>query len=360
MKYFWCIGDSIVGPFSKSEVVGFYGHIPASVMICPETLPPGQADNWVPLSSVPELVNSWNPQDFSPAAPAPTGPPEKRKFRILATDDETFMRSLLWEILSVDGHELEFAADGEAAYAKVIARHYDLLILDVNMPKINGYKLSRMIAEKFGGKRPKILIYTARDIEKEKYQFVMSEADEILSKTASVKQIEDTIRKMLDFSSAGVTDTLNGVYAEQLSGKIQEKDTKSLFSPLSVAGRIFLPAGEGTHKEPPVDALEKNAKGGVEARDEKSAAEPAAHDAPLPVKQAAPSPAPAPAASAPVNIPSPPVAAPQGREAAPAPEEFPAALRSVREAAAREKASLRLLSLAVIFALVVELFLLFK
>jgi len=54
------------------------------------------------------------------------------------------------------------------------------------------------------------------------------------------------------------------------------------------------------------------------------------------------------------------VAAPQGRQPDPAPEEFLAALRSVREAAAREKASLRLLSLAVIFALVVELFLLFK
>lgn len=65
--------------------------------------------------------------------------------RVLVVDDEEFVRLLVAQILGRAGYELDFAADGEAALARVEARRPDLVILDLMMPGMNGWTvLERM------------------------------------------------------------------------------------------------------------------------------------------------------------------------------------------------------------------------
>jgi two-component system, OmpR family, alkaline phosphatase synthesis response regulator PhoP len=60
--------------------------------------------------------------------------------RVLVVDDEEFVRLLVAQILGRAGYELDFAADGEAALARVEAWRPDLVILDLMMPGMNGWE----------------------------------------------------------------------------------------------------------------------------------------------------------------------------------------------------------------------------
>lgn len=107
-----------------------------------------------------------------------------RKLRILSSDDDEGIRALLFSLLTENGHEVEFARCSDEIFKNLGRTKYDLLILDVNTPGINGYKVAEKISENITN-RPKILIFTARDIKTEELQFVLSGADAIVQKGAS-------------------------------------------------------------------------------------------------------------------------------------------------------------------------------
>lgn len=66
---------------------------------------------------------------------------------ILVVDDEENLRNLLSKILSDGGHVVETAADGEAALTKYKASRYDLVLLDLKLPKLDGMSVLRGIME---------------------------------------------------------------------------------------------------------------------------------------------------------------------------------------------------------------------
>ncbi len=59
--------------------------------------------------------------------------------RILVVDDEEFVRLLVGQILGRSGYQVDFAADGDAALARLSAQRPDLVILDLMMPGMNGW-----------------------------------------------------------------------------------------------------------------------------------------------------------------------------------------------------------------------------
>ncbi|MGZ3421675.1 MAG: sigma-54-dependent transcriptional regulator [Polyangiales bacterium] len=68
-----------------------------------------------------------------------------RKGRILVTDDEEGVRTFLAEALERDGHEVEQAADGEAALRAAREEPFDVVITDLRMPKMDGMTLVRTL-----------------------------------------------------------------------------------------------------------------------------------------------------------------------------------------------------------------------
>jgi CheY-like chemotaxis protein len=90
--------------------------------------------------------------------------------RILVIDDDLAIRVLLQAVLKRMKFEVELAEDGAVGLEKV--RHdapYDLILLDLMMPRVNGYEFIEQIGRDYPGQRPHIIVFTAagkRGVEK--------------------------------------------------------------------------------------------------------------------------------------------------------------------------------------------------
>ena len=63
--------------------------------------------------------------------------------KILVVDDSITVAKFVEMVLTAEGHSMAFALDGDEAIARIKNEKYDLLILDVVMPRKNGYQLCR-------------------------------------------------------------------------------------------------------------------------------------------------------------------------------------------------------------------------
>jgi len=89
----------------------------------------------------------------------PTGP----HIRIVIVDDQLSIRNLVYSSLQHIGyHNLVECGDGEAALSEIIAHPPDLVISDVNMPKLDGLGLLRAIRSKRGYEKIPVILLTSR------------------------------------------------------------------------------------------------------------------------------------------------------------------------------------------------------
>ena len=110
--------------------------------------------------------------------------------RILVVDDDPHIRDLLCFALAKAGMTTEQAADGEAALAAVAARAPDLLVLDINMPRLNGLDLCRRLR---GGGGPHaelpILFLSSRDDEIDRVLGLELGGDDYVVKPFSPREV---------------------------------------------------------------------------------------------------------------------------------------------------------------------------
>jgi len=86
-----------------------------------------------------------------PVAPATDKP--NGKLRILAAEDNPMIRILISKLLSRRGHLVDLVVNGEEAVAAVQCKAYDLVLMDMHMPKMDGVTATRMIRELSGPER---------------------------------------------------------------------------------------------------------------------------------------------------------------------------------------------------------------
>ena len=68
--------------------------------------------------------------------------------KILVVEDDLFLRELYTDILSQEGFQVDSAADGEEALQKITAGGYNLVLLDIIMPKMDGLEVMRQTQAK--------------------------------------------------------------------------------------------------------------------------------------------------------------------------------------------------------------------
>ena len=85
------------------------------------------------------------------------------KHQVLIVDDEPLNVKLLASILSVDGYDIISAFNGEQALEKVIETCPDLILLDIMMPGIDGFEVTRRLKKSFDTKDIPIILITAFD-----------------------------------------------------------------------------------------------------------------------------------------------------------------------------------------------------
>jgi len=116
------------------------------------------------------------------------------KVRILAVDDNPRIRQLLQANLSVEGYEVSTARDGAEALAELERRPYDLVILDLMLPKKAGYEVARRIREVSAV--PRIML-TARNSEADIVRGFDAGADDYLTKPFSVNELIVRVRAVI-------------------------------------------------------------------------------------------------------------------------------------------------------------------
>lgn len=81
--------------------------------------------------------------------------------RILVVDDEPAIRALLKKIIERRGYLVDDAKDGSEAIELLGRNAYDLLLIDLMMPNVNGFELVEYIAAHPGKRRPSVIVITA-------------------------------------------------------------------------------------------------------------------------------------------------------------------------------------------------------
>lgn len=121
--------------------------------------------------------------------------------KILVVDDEPSIRESMAEMLQLHGYEVDTAVDGFDAIDVAERFHPDMLVLDVTMPRENGYRVSRALKSRTDRPAPRILIVTARrtddDAEREALFLEFSMADGIMYKPFHLADLLDRIRHLL-------------------------------------------------------------------------------------------------------------------------------------------------------------------
>jgi DNA-binding response OmpR family regulator len=117
--------------------------------------------------------------------------------RILIVDDEPNIVISLEFLMKREGFETEIAADGEAALEALARGRPDLVVLDVMLPKMNGFEVCRQIRSSPDSRDLKILMLTAKGRETEVARGLGLGADAYVTKPFSTKDLVAQIKRLL-------------------------------------------------------------------------------------------------------------------------------------------------------------------
>ena len=115
--------------------------------------------------------------------------------RVLLIEDDVTIARLLKEGLEDESYAVDVVNDGSEGYRTAAADDYDVIILDIMLPEMNGYEVCRALRND-GNKTP-ILMLTARDAERDIVEGLDTGADDYLAKPFSFDVLLARIRALL-------------------------------------------------------------------------------------------------------------------------------------------------------------------
>jgi two-component system response regulator VanR len=168
---------------------------------------------------------------------------------ILVVEDDHYIQELIAEFLRSQQYEVKVASDGLEGWNKFQQQTYDLVILDLMMPNLDGYSVCRMIREK---SETPVIVLTALGEEKDQLKAFEMHADDYVIKPFSfqvlMKRVEAVLRRTRNAIKPGET-LFDGrlrldadAYKVFVDGQLVETTTKEfdiLNTLISNAGRIM-------------------------------------------------------------------------------------------------------------------------
>src|SRR5713226_7711122 len=126
---------------------------------------------------------------------------------ILIVDDQEQNRDLLRELLSKDSFRLVTAADGQEAIDQIAKAPPDLVLLDVQMPKLNGFEVCRRIKTSPETRLIPVVLVTALSAREDRVLGLVAGADDFLSKPIDPTELLARVRSLLSLKT--YTDELD-------------------------------------------------------------------------------------------------------------------------------------------------------
>ena len=169
-------------------------------------------------------------------------------FHILVVDDDKNIRRLLQAVLTAEHYTVFTATDGEDALSVMDREHIDLVVLDIMMPKLNGYEFTKLLREQ--NNNLPILMISAKQEPSDKHKGFIVGTDDYMTKPIDEEEMLLRIKALLrrakiasehqividdviiDYDS--MTVTKNGETQE-----LPQKEFLLLYKLLSYPGKIF-------------------------------------------------------------------------------------------------------------------------
>jgi len=141
--------------------------------------------------------------------------------KILIVDDEPQIRRVMRTALSAQGFEVNDARTGEEALERVREEKYDLILLDVNMPGMNGIEVCRYIRS---SSDVNIIMLTVRYAQADKVEALDAGADDYVTKPFSTPELLARIRAILRRRTIALDSELQRLRLEGVEIDFQTRD----------------------------------------------------------------------------------------------------------------------------------------
>ena len=115
----------------------------------------------------------------------------EEKKKILIVEDEKDISEILAYNIQRQGYEVDTAYDGETGLEKALTGEYDLILLDVMLPKMDGFEICKRVRENL---QTPIIILTAREDENDKIMGLDLGADDYMTKPFSIGELASRIK----------------------------------------------------------------------------------------------------------------------------------------------------------------------
>ena len=113
---------------------------------------------------------------------------------VLLVDDEESLRKNIFRVLSADGHDVSMASDGDTAWELIQGKAFDVIMVDLRMPGLNGQELFQRAKEYSPDLANKFVFMTGDSISTEASNFLKSTGNPVLSKPFEVDEVRQLFK----------------------------------------------------------------------------------------------------------------------------------------------------------------------
>jgi len=117
--------------------------------------------------------------------------------KLLIVEDNQDNRELAIKVLKNKGYEIIEAVDGEEAIEKAIAEKPDLILLDISLPKLDGYEVAKRLKSMEEFQEIPIVAFTAHAMKGDREKVIVVGFEGYISKPINVREFPDQIRAYL-------------------------------------------------------------------------------------------------------------------------------------------------------------------
>ena len=117
--------------------------------------------------------------------------------RILVVDDQAEIRDLTASLLSSEGFEVSTASDGGAALDHIFRDAYDLVLLDINMPEMDGWETLRLLRADEGLHDLPVVMFSVKGEIRDKVHAIQMGATDYITKPFALDDLVGRVRQVL-------------------------------------------------------------------------------------------------------------------------------------------------------------------
>ena len=117
--------------------------------------------------------------------------------KILIVEDNEDSRELVAKVLRNKGYMIAEAVDGEEAIEKVVSERPDLVLLDISIPKLDGYEVAKRLKSREDVKDIPIVAVTAHAMKGDRERIIAAGFEGYISKPVNVRELPEQVKSYL-------------------------------------------------------------------------------------------------------------------------------------------------------------------